>query len=103
MKRLSVRQCQNSDVKKVNGWPAGSHLVIQAFTSLPNILAPPLNAPLAVCSVSELCLEMYVNVFGRDALVAKKPNNNSLVMFHPLNEKRERMDLATIIRNILLI
>jgi hypothetical protein len=29
MKGLFVQQCQNSDVKKVNWWPAGSHLVMQ--------------------------------------------------------------------------
>jgi hypothetical protein len=36
-------------------------------------------------SVSELC----VNVFGRDVLLAAKPNNDSLVVLHPLNEKPE--------------
>jgi hypothetical protein len=87
MKKLFVQQCQNSDAKKANWWPAGSHLVMQVFGSLPNILAPPPDAPPAVRSVSELCLEMYVNVFGRDALLAEKPNDDSLVVLHSLNEK----------------
>jgi hypothetical protein len=68
--RLFVQQCQNSDVKKVNWWPPRSRFVIQVFASLPNILAPPPDAPLTVSSLSELCLETYVNVFGRDALLA---------------------------------
>jgi hypothetical protein len=87
MKRLSVQQCQNSDVKKVNWWPAGSHLVMQVFASLPNILAPPPDPPLAASRVSERCLKPCMNVFGRDALLAEKPNDDSLVEFHPLNEK----------------
>jgi hypothetical protein len=100
MKRLFVQQCQNSDVKKVNWWPAGSHVVMHAFTFLPNILAPPPDSPLAVSSVSELCLEMCVNVFGRDALLAEKPNDESLVVLHPSNENGKRTDLATIILNV---
>jgi hypothetical protein len=48
---------------------------------------PPPDAPLAVCVVSELYLDTYVNVFGTDTLLAEKPNDDSLVVFHPLNEK----------------
>jgi hypothetical protein len=103
MKMLLVQQCQNSDVKKVNWRPAGSHLVMQVFTPLPNILAPPLDALLAVSSVSELCLEMCVNVFERHAVLAEKPNDDSLVELHPVNENRKRTDVAIIILNILLM
>jgi hypothetical protein len=106
MKRLFVQQCHNSDVKKVNWWPAGSPLVMQVFAPFPNILAPPPHAPLralAVRSVSELCLETCVNAFGRDAFLAEKPNDDSLVVLHLLNENRKRTDLATIILNILLM
>jgi hypothetical protein len=90
MKRLFFKQCQNSDVKKVNWWSARLHFVMQIFASLPTMLAPPLDAPLAVLtvhSVSELCLETCVNVFGRDVLLAEKPNDHSLVVLSPLNEK----------------
>jgi hypothetical protein len=62
---------------------------MQVFASLPNILAPPLDAPLTVSSVSELCLETCVNVFGRDALFTKKPNYDSMVVLHLLNENRK--------------
>jgi hypothetical protein len=62
---------------------------MQIFASLPNILAPPPDAPLAVSSVSELCLETCANVFGRDALLAEKPNDDFLVALHSLNEKLE--------------
>jgi hypothetical protein len=85
--KLFVQQCQNSDIKKVNSWPSESHLVIQVFASLPNILVPRPNAPLALSGNSELCLETPVNVFGRDALLAEKLNNDSLVVLYPLNEK----------------
>jgi hypothetical protein len=44
------------------------------------------ESPLAVSGVSELCLETGVNVFGRDTLLAEKPNNDSLAGFHPLNK-----------------
>jgi hypothetical protein len=54
---------------------------------LPNILAPPPDTPLAGSSVSELRLEVCVNVFERDALLAEKPNDEFLVILHPLNEK----------------
>jgi hypothetical protein len=87
---LFVQQCRSSDVKnveKVNWWPAGSHLITQVFASLPNVLVPPPDAPLAESSVSKLWLETYVNVFGRDALLAEKPNGDSLVLFRPLNGK----------------
>jgi hypothetical protein len=90
MKRSLVQQCQNSDIKKVNRWHSGSHLVMQVFGSLPNILAPPPDAPLAVVAVSsfsELCLETCVNDFGQSPLLAEKPNDNSLVGLHPLTEK----------------
>jgi hypothetical protein len=60
---------------------------MQVFASLPNILAPPPDAPLAVSGVSELCLETCVNVFGRDIRLAEKLNDDSLVGLHPLNEK----------------
>jgi hypothetical protein len=30
---------------------------------------------------------MCVNVLGRDALLAEKPNDDSLGVLHPLNEK----------------
>jgi hypothetical protein len=39
------------------------------------------------CSVSELCLETCVNVLGRDAPFAEKPNDHTPVVLHPLNEK----------------
>jgi hypothetical protein len=87
MKRLFVRQCQNLDVKKINWWPARSHPVMQAFASLPSLLPPPPDSPFAVSSVSELCLEMGLNIFGREALLAEKPNDDSLIGLHPLNEK----------------
>jgi hypothetical protein len=63
---------------------------MQIFASLPNILVPPPDAPLAVLavsSVSEMCLETSVNIFPRNALLAEKPNDDSLVVVHPLNEK----------------
>jgi hypothetical protein len=41
----------------------------------------------AVSIVSELCLARYVNVFWRDAFLAEKRNDDSLVVLHPLNEK----------------
>jgi hypothetical protein len=103
MKKLFIEQSQNSDVNKINWWPAGSHLVVQVFVSLRNILAPPPDAPLAVSSVSELCLETCMNVFGRDAVLSEKPNDDPLAVFHPLNENCNRTDLATIILNILLM
>jgi hypothetical protein len=90
MKVLFVQWFPNSDVKTVNWRPAGSHLFMQVFASLPNILAPPSDDPLAVLtvsSVSELCFERCVNVFGQDALLAEKPDDDSLVVLHPLNEK----------------
>jgi hypothetical protein len=87
MKRLFVQKCQNSDVKKVVWWPAGSHFLMQVFGSLPNILVLGPDAPLAVNGVSELYLETYVNVFGRDALLAEKPNDGSVARLHPLGEK----------------
>jgi hypothetical protein len=76
---------------------------MQVFTPLPNILAPPPNAPLAVSSVSELCLETCVNVFGREALLAEKANDDCLIVLHPLNENRKRTELVTIILNVLLM
>jgi hypothetical protein len=76
---------------------------MQVFASLPNILEPPPDAPLTVSNVSELGFETCVNVFGHDALLAKKPNNNSLVVLHLLNEKRKRADLATMILKIALM
>jgi hypothetical protein len=60
---------------------------MQVFTFLLNILAPAPDAPLAVTSVSELCPEPCVNIFGRDALLAEKSNDDCLVGVHPLNEK----------------
>jgi hypothetical protein len=87
MKKLFVQQGQNSDVKKVHWWPAGSHLVMPVFVSLLKILTPPPDTPLAVSSASELCLEMCVTVFGRDMLLAEKPNDDYLVVVDPLNEK----------------
>jgi hypothetical protein len=89
MRRLFIQQCQNSDVKKVNWRPAGSHLVMHVFASLPNILTPPPDAPLAGNGVSELRLKTCENLFGRDALLAGKSNNDSLVVPHPLSEKPE--------------
>jgi hypothetical protein len=62
---------------------------MQVFASLPSILAPPLDVPLAGNSVSELCFEICVNVFGRNAPIAGKPNDDSLVVLHPLNKKPE--------------
>jgi hypothetical protein len=60
---------------------------MQFFASVPNILAPPPEAPLAVSSVSEVYLETCVNVFGRGPLLAEKPNDYFLVGLHPLKEK----------------
>jgi hypothetical protein len=77
MKRLFVQQVQNSDVKKVTWWPAGSYLVMQVFAPFPNILAPPPDPPRAVSSVSELCVETCVNLFGRDTLLEEMPNDAS--------------------------
>jgi hypothetical protein len=94
MKTLFVQQYQNSNVTKVNWWPAGSHIVMQILASLPNILAPPPDAPLAVSSVSELCLETCVNVFGLDAFLGEKPNDDSLVVLHPLNKKSQKDGLC---------
>jgi hypothetical protein len=59
---------------------------MQVFASLPNILAPPPDAPLAASSVFELCLETSVNVFRRDRLLAEKLNDDSLVVICLLNE-----------------
>jgi hypothetical protein len=103
MKRLFIQQCQNSDVKKVNWWPAGSRFVMPVFAFLPNRLAPPPDAPLALSSVSELCLETCMNVFRRDVLFADKLNENSLIVLYLFNENCKRMDFATIIPNIMLI
>jgi hypothetical protein len=44
-----------------------------------------------------------VKAFGQDALLADKPNDESRVVLHPLNENRKRTDLATMILNILLL
>jgi hypothetical protein len=60
---------------------------MQVFASLSNMLAPPPDARLAVSSVSELRLETCVNVFARDALLAEKPNDDSLLVLRSLNEK----------------
>jgi hypothetical protein len=60
---------------------------MQVFASLPNILAPSPDAPLAAGTVSERRLETCMNIFGRDALLVEKPNGDSLVVLHPLNEK----------------
>jgi hypothetical protein len=60
---------------------------MQIFVPLPNTLAPPPEALLTVSSVSELYLETCVNVFGRDALLAEKPSDDSLVVLHRLVEK----------------
>jgi hypothetical protein len=82
IKRLFVQQCENSDVeksKKVNRWPAGLHLVMQVFASLPKIPAPPpdtLLPVLAAGSFSELRLETCANAFGRDPLLAEKANDD---------------------------
>jgi hypothetical protein len=43
-------------------------------------------AVLAASRLSELCLEVCMNVFGREALLAEKPNDNSLIVLDPLNE-----------------
>jgi hypothetical protein len=71
MRRPFGQQCQNSDVKKVIWWPARSHLVMQVFASLINILAPSPDAPLAVSSISELDIEMCVHVFRPGAILAE--------------------------------
>jgi hypothetical protein len=63
---------------------------MQILAVLPNMLAPPPEAPLAVLVVrclSELCLETCVNVFGRGALFAENPSDDSLAILHPVNEK----------------
>jgi hypothetical protein len=73
------------------------------FASLPNILAAPPHAPVAVNGVAELCVETCVNAFGSNTLLAEKPNDDSLVALHPLNENRKRTDLARIIREVLLM
>jgi hypothetical protein len=89
MKRAFVQQFQNSYVKKVNWSPARSHFVMQVFASLSNRRTPPPHAPLAVSNVPELRLETCANVFGQDTLLTEKPNNDPLVVLHPLNEKPE--------------
>jgi hypothetical protein len=86
MKKVFVQQFQNSDIKKISWWPAGSHFVMQIFASLPNILPAPPDAPLAVSSVSELCLETCVNVFGQEVLIAEELNDDCLVVLLPSNE-----------------
>jgi hypothetical protein len=107
MKRLFVPQYQNSDVKKVNWRPPEPHFVMQIFAFLPNILAPPPHAPLAilaVSSVSELSLETWVNVFGRDVLLAARQNDDDpLVVPFRRMKNWKRTDLATIILNVLLM
>jgi hypothetical protein len=60
---------------------------MQVFAYLPNILALLPDAPLAVSSVSKLCLETCVNVLGQDVPLAEKQNDDSLTVLHPLNEK----------------
>jgi hypothetical protein len=60
---------------------------MQGCASLPNILARPADVPLAAGSVSGMCLETCVNAFGRDALLAEKLNDDSLLVLDPLNEK----------------
>jgi hypothetical protein len=94
MKTLFVRQCRNSDVKKLNWWPVRSNLVMQVFASLPNILVLSPNALpdalLAVAAVggaSKLCLERCVNFFGPASVLAEKANDDSFVVLHPLREK----------------
>jgi hypothetical protein len=76
---------------------------MQIFSSLPKILAPSPDAPLAGSSVSELCLETCVTIFGRDVLLAELPNDDSLVVLYSSDENRKRMDLATIIVNALMM
>jgi hypothetical protein len=76
---------------------------MQVFVPLSNILVPAPEALLAVGSVSEPCFETYVNIFGRDALLEEKPNDDSLVVFHPWTENRKTRDLARIIVNVLPI
>jgi hypothetical protein len=60
---------------------------MQVLASLPNILAPPTDAPVVVNSVSERCLEPFMNVFARNTLLAEKPNDDSLGVPHPSNAK----------------
>jgi hypothetical protein len=38
-----------------------------------------------------------------DAVLAEKPNDDSLVVLDPLNENRKRTDFATIFLNVLLM
>jgi hypothetical protein len=76
---------------------------MQVLASLPDIIAPPPDARVAVNSVSQLCLETCVNVFGRDVFLAEKPNDDSLGVPHPSNEKSKRTDLATIILHVLVM
>jgi hypothetical protein len=83
--------------------PAASHFAILVFASLSNILTPPPETPLAVSSVSELCLDMYINVFERDALLVEKLNDDHLVVLHLLNKKCKQTDIATRILNVVLI
>jgi hypothetical protein len=61
------------------------------------------DAPLAGSSISELCLETCMNVFGRNTLHAEKPNDGSLVVLHPLSENRKRTDLVRIFLKVLLM
>jgi hypothetical protein len=86
-KKLFVQRCQNSDIKKVNSWPAGSQLIMQVFASLQNIPASSPEFPLSVGIVSELCLEACANVFMRDTLLGEKRNDGSMVGLDPLIEK----------------
>jgi hypothetical protein len=76
---------------------------MQVFASLPNILAPRPDVALGVSGVSELCFKLYINVFGRDALLAEKPNDDSVVGLRPLNENRKRTDPEPIMINVLLM
>jgi hypothetical protein len=76
---------------------------MQVFASLPNILGPPPDAPLAVSDVSELCLKTCVNVFRQDALLAEKPMMALWSYSIRCWKNRKRTDLATRRLNVLLI
>jgi hypothetical protein len=63
---------------------ASRHAVLRVLVGH---IGPPPEAPLAESSVSEVCLETCMNIFGRGALFAEKPTDDFLVGLHPLKEK----------------
>jgi hypothetical protein len=58
IKGLLGYQCQNSDAMELDSRSARSHLVVWAFVSLQNILAPSLNIPQPAAVFSRLRLKL---------------------------------------------